>query len=304
MNLHQIDDGLKILGYDFRVYGTWEDPLFLAKDVAEWIGYDVTSVHKLLKNVDDHEKTTRNLSPSGSEYKTIAWFVTEDGVHEILMQSRKPIARQFKAEVKRILHEHRMKCASAPFRVKFDDEALRRLSKETLALVAKESWSYAEKADHVIDQQKAEIKLLSKEELTWADRDFIIAAVKRFGHYTYFSVTPTEKMQYAWGRFYKALAYRYHISIRSRSIDNVTGKKANSKTPVMNLLRDDEIPKAVATIVALCNEKGIDLSDILCRLQDPSIAYDPDYIDENPVRIYRMDENGIYVQVDDVSTLN
>lgn len=33
----------EVLGKNFRVYGTVESPLFLAKDVAEWIDYSKTS---------------------------------------------------------------------------------------------------------------------------------------------------------------------------------------------------------------------------------------------------------------------
>ncbi|WP_244961100.1 BRO family protein [Bacillus paramycoides] len=32
---------------------------------------------------------------------TATWFLTEDGLYEILMQSRKTIAKEFKKEVKR-----------------------------------------------------------------------------------------------------------------------------------------------------------------------------------------------------------
>ena len=31
-------DERKVLNFDFRVYGDFNNPLFLAKDVAEWIG--------------------------------------------------------------------------------------------------------------------------------------------------------------------------------------------------------------------------------------------------------------------------
>lgn len=31
------------------------------------------------------------------------WFLTEDGLYKVLMQSRKPIVNQFKKEVKRII---------------------------------------------------------------------------------------------------------------------------------------------------------------------------------------------------------
>mgnify|MGYP003401111636 CR=1 FL=1 len=35
------------------------------------------------------------------------WFLTEDGLYEVLMQSRKPIAKEFKKQVKLILKEIR-----------------------------------------------------------------------------------------------------------------------------------------------------------------------------------------------------
>ena len=35
------------------------------------------------------------------------WFLTEDGLYEVLMQSRKPIAKEFKKEVKKILKQIR-----------------------------------------------------------------------------------------------------------------------------------------------------------------------------------------------------
>lgn len=57
----------------------------------------------MLANVDEDEKTTRKIIPNGSNYKTEAWFLTEDGLYEVLMQSRKPKAKEFKKEVKKIL---------------------------------------------------------------------------------------------------------------------------------------------------------------------------------------------------------
>lgn len=103
MNKPKILNEQEVLGKQFRVYGTAEEPLFLAKDVAEWIEYSVSNVSKMLAAVDDEEKTIRTISTSGSNYQTEAWFLTEDGLYEILMQSRKPIAKQFKKEVKEIL---------------------------------------------------------------------------------------------------------------------------------------------------------------------------------------------------------
>ena len=103
MNELKVLNEQEVLGKQFRVYGTAEEPLFLAKDVAEWIEYSVSNVSKMLAAVDDEEKTIRTISTSGSNYQTEAWFLTEDGLYEVLMQSRKPIAKQFKKEVKEIL---------------------------------------------------------------------------------------------------------------------------------------------------------------------------------------------------------
>ena len=82
-----------------RVFGTPEDPLFLARDVAEWIEHK--DVSTMMRNVDKEEKLTQTLfvSGQGREY----WFLTEDGLYEVLMQSRKPKAKEFKKEVKKIL---------------------------------------------------------------------------------------------------------------------------------------------------------------------------------------------------------
>ena len=54
----------------------------------------------MLANVDENEKTTRKIIPTGSNYQTEAWFLTENGLYEVLMLSRKPKARQFKIRIK------------------------------------------------------------------------------------------------------------------------------------------------------------------------------------------------------------
>jgi len=99
-----------LFGKELRIYGTIENPLFLAKDIAEIIEYSKRSdgsyqVGQMLKSVDENEKIfTVNIVNGGREQ----WFLTEEGVYEVLMQSRKPIAKQFKVQVKAILKEIRL----------------------------------------------------------------------------------------------------------------------------------------------------------------------------------------------------
>lgn len=93
----------QLLCKNFRIYGTKENPLFLAKDVANWIEH--SDVSTMLRKVDEDEKVTNNVCTLGGNQEM--WFLTEDGLYEVLMQSRKPIAKAFKKEVKAILKQIR-----------------------------------------------------------------------------------------------------------------------------------------------------------------------------------------------------
>lgn len=74
--------------------GTKEEPLFLAKDVAEWIDYSKNSqgkynVNSMLSTVDEEEKLVLKVLIPGDTQKRNATLLTEDGLYEVLMQSRK-----------------------------------------------------------------------------------------------------------------------------------------------------------------------------------------------------------------------
>lgn len=105
-NSIQVLSKTELLGHKFTVYGTAENPLFLAKEVAECIDYAKTSqgyydVSRMVGTVDEEEKHLRTIFVDGRNYEM--WFLTEDGLYEVLMQSRKPIAKEFKKGVKEIL---------------------------------------------------------------------------------------------------------------------------------------------------------------------------------------------------------
>lgn len=99
----QIIKQQEVLGQDFKVYGTAENPLFLAKDVATWIEHSNST--EMLRSIDENEKLNSTILSAGQNREKT--FLTEDGLYEVLMQSRKPIAKQFKHEVKQILKDIR-----------------------------------------------------------------------------------------------------------------------------------------------------------------------------------------------------
>lgn len=92
-------------GHQLEVYGNFQDPWFLARDIAEMIDYSTASLNKFLQSVDDNEKERKNVPTLGGVQK--AWFLTEQGLYEVLFQSRKPKAKEFKSWVKQVLKEIR-----------------------------------------------------------------------------------------------------------------------------------------------------------------------------------------------------
>lgn len=106
MNEIKVLTNKEVFGFDFNIYGTGDDPLFLAKDIAEWIEH--SNPRMMLNGVDEEEKLCVN-NPYALKGQKEQWFLTEDGMYEVLMQSRKPIAKKFKKKVKAILKELRTK---------------------------------------------------------------------------------------------------------------------------------------------------------------------------------------------------
>ena len=93
------------LDKEIDVWGSVENPLFRASDVAEWIGH--SNIASMMEMLDEDEKGLRNVYTLGGVQNV--WMITEDGLYEILMRSRKKVAKQFKKGVKAILHEIRTK---------------------------------------------------------------------------------------------------------------------------------------------------------------------------------------------------
>ena len=96
-----------VQGHELTIYGTKEAPLFLAVDISKMIDYSVGKTGQMLDCVDPDEKLTTTIYRSGQRREM--WFLTEYGLYEVLMQSRKPVARRFKSSVKRILKDIRLR---------------------------------------------------------------------------------------------------------------------------------------------------------------------------------------------------
>ena len=99
----QIIEEREVLNEKFKIYGDFENPLFKADEVAKWIKH--SNVSKMLENIDNDEKIKLEIDTLTNSYS--AWFLTENRLYEVLMLSRKQIAKEWKSKVKEILKEIR-----------------------------------------------------------------------------------------------------------------------------------------------------------------------------------------------------
>jgi phage antirepressor YoqD-like protein len=102
-----------ILGKKIQLYGSVEAPLFKATDVADWIEH--TKVSMMLKSVEESEKVkVNNVYSENRTGGNGTWMLTEDGLYEVCMQSRKPVAKEMKKEIKQYLKSIRLTGAAIP----------------------------------------------------------------------------------------------------------------------------------------------------------------------------------------------
>lgn len=173
----------EILGRKITMYGSIENPLFLAKDVAEWIEH--SNPRSMIKRIDKDEKGVNIIyTPGGNQSM---WFVTEDGLYECCMNSRKPIAKQMKKEIKKYLKSIRLTGAAIP---EGDEEKMvsyyfSALSKELQGTIVNELMRKNKELNEFYDQ------LMNTEGLMPINR---VAKELEIGEYTLFSFLRNKKI--------------------------------------------------------------------------------------------------------------
>lgn len=260
MNEIKILNEQEVLGKQFKVYGTAENPLFKASDVAQMIDYSKDgkgnyNVSAMISNVDEDEKQKIFTNLNNNEVGSNTWFLTEDGLYEVLMQSRKPIAKQFKKKIKEILKTIRKTGGYVNNAEKMIDTYFSDIPEEQKTIIQGLLTGIEEKQNK-IKTLSAENDLLSQKVLEWCDRPLINAIVRAYGH----GIGGDYKT--AWRDFKKELLYRYSINLNARKTAHLNNG-GSKKKGTLDFLNDDELPQAISTAVAMCRDANIDISDII-----------------------------------------
>lgn len=276
----QLVDTTEILGRRIDLYRSIEDPLFLARDVAEWIDYAKTGkgfrdVSNMLKSIDPEEKyktkvlTANNVRipnlgqlDANGKTKTPFWFLTEDGLYEVCMQSRKPIAKQMKKQIKEYLRNIRKTGGAVDFgkESQFIEHYFPSFSEDVKLAMVTDLRTQNKELKEENQKLQNDNKLLAAEILTWSDRNKLNAGIRKLA-----SVTGT-KFSAMWNELYKNLQYKYQIDVKKR------GKK-----PFIQWIQEHEWGSVVKVFSAMCEARHLSPSDMLQQTAPVENLWDEDH---------------------------
>ncbi len=94
----------KFQDLNIPIYGTYEEPLFKAKDIGDLLG--IEKIRDNVAKLDEQCKVMKAAGSAGGLQEQ--WFLTEDGLYELLFISRKPLAKQFKIWLRNVIKEVRL----------------------------------------------------------------------------------------------------------------------------------------------------------------------------------------------------
>ena len=231
------------------------EPYFVGKDVATILGY-VKPENAIANHVDDEDKTTTLIQGTGSNYKSNAVIINERGLYSLILSSKLPKAKEFKhwvtSEILPSIRKTGGYLANSDMMV---STYFGNLPPEQQTLV-KGLFDNIIAQQTKIDTLTTTNEVLTTDILSWADRPLVNALVRRYAGYVC-----DGNFASAWIEFKKELLYKYSININSRitAYINKNGKKPHT----LDVITDDEVLFALKTIVSLCENKNIDISDLL-----------------------------------------
>jgi len=93
--INKIDETFKFENKEIRISGSYNEPLFVAKDICDIL--DLSNITNSLRNIPEKWMTLQNVKSSYNSQNMI--FLKEPAVYKLIMRSNKPIAQKFQEVV-------------------------------------------------------------------------------------------------------------------------------------------------------------------------------------------------------------
>ena len=228
-------------------------PYFVGKDVTDILGYQNGS-RDINRHVDEDDREKVMIFDGNQDKESI--IINESGLYSLILSSKLPNAKKFKrwvtSEVLPAIRKTGGYLANSDMMV---STYFGNLPPEQQTLV-KGLFDNIIAQQTKIDTLTTTNEVLTTDILSWADRPLVNALVRRYAGYAC-----DGNFASAWIEFKKELLYKYSININSRitAYINKNGKKPHT----LDVITDDEVLSALKTIVSLCENKNIDISDLL-----------------------------------------
>lgn len=236
--------------------------LFCGSDVAKALGYVRPN-----DAISSHCRATVKCSTLISGKMQDINYISEGDLYRLICNSKLPTSEKFELWVfDEVLPTMRKTGGYVNNTDLMVNTYFSNLSDDQKFLVKSlfENVEATQKANSILS---AKNELLVADTLTWADRPLLNSLVRR---YTGFACNG--EFALAWTEFKKEILYKYSININSRITNylNKTGKKTKPKT--LEMLSDDELVDALKTIVSMCENKKVDISDLLTKKKSENVA--------------------------------
>ena len=228
-------------------------PYFVGKDGADIHGYQNGS-REINRHVDEDDREKVMIFDGNQNKESI--IINESGLYSLILSSKLPTAKKFKrwvtSEILPSIRKTGGYLANSDMMV---STYFGNLPPEQQTLV-KGLFDNIIAQQTKIDTLTTTNEVLTTDILSWADRPLVNALVRRYAGYAC-----DGNFASAWIEFKKELLYKYSININSRitAYINKNGKKPHT----LDVITDDEVLSALKTIVSLCENKNIDISDLL-----------------------------------------
>lgn len=224
--------------------------LFCAKDVATALGYkDATNAVKLhCKGVVKRH----HLSAGGTQ---IANFIPEGDVYRLITHSKLPTAEKFESWVfDEVLPTLRK---TGTYSLNGEQVTLPHDFESALEMLLKQVRVTKEQAVK-IDTLTTEVAALSNEKLTWNDPAVFTALVRKYAF-----TRCGGDWAGAYNKVYKQLQYKHSISLKKRRAADAKKNPDKPEKPLSKYLKEKELPLAIGTIIAMCEDSKVAIDDIL-----------------------------------------
>lgn len=227
----------EILSKEINFYGSIENPYFLPSDIASWLG--ITNSRQMLKSADlsEEQKGVFLVDTLGGEQEKV--FITEDGLYDTLMASRKPESRPLKKEIKSYLKQIRLTGGYIPVSPEDTDELI-------MARALKIADKTIQEKDVIIQEYQKKIETLKP------DADMANDIIKRNGLLTLKQVSDTIEI----GRTKLCSLLRQKMILSKQSGYNEPMGKYIKSSYFKTVVEEDERTKHVS-VVTLVTPKGL-----------------------------------------------